>query len=92
MTESNADYEEALLQTVNEIWCNYDKDGNGYLDKKEMRTFINDTLGQANAKTGQSKEVSEEEFEAIFREFDIDESSTIEKDEMAILVKRMAAM
>ena len=52
MTESNADYEEALLQTVNEIWCNYDKDGNGYLDKKEMRTFINDTLGQANAKTG----------------------------------------
>ena len=52
MTEPNADYEEALLQTVNEIWCNYDKDGNGYLDKREMRAFINDTLGQANAKTG----------------------------------------
>ena len=41
---------------------------------------------------GGKSSVSEEEFEAIFREFDIDESGTIEKDEMAILVKRMAQM
>ena len=45
MAEGNADYEEALMQTVNEIWSNYDKDGNGFLDKSEMRDFINDTLG-----------------------------------------------
>ena len=45
MAEGNADYEEALMQTVNEIWANYDTDANGHLCQAEMRAFINDTLG-----------------------------------------------
>ena len=54
-----------------------------------MKAFIEATLGQAGIN---SQPMSDEEFNAIFTEFDIDESGTIEKDEMAILVKRMAQM
>ena len=87
--QGGADYEEALMQTVNEIWEKWDKDSNGNLDKTEMKAFIEATLGQAGIN---SQPMSDEEFNAIFTEFDIDESGTIEKDEMAILVKRMAQM
>ena len=91
---NSADYEEALMATVNDIWATYDKDGNGNLCKTEMRAFIATTLGQVDEAFGKDSRptISDEEFEAIFREFDIDESGTIEKDEMAILVKRMAQM
>ena len=87
--QGGADYEEALMQTVNEIWSKWDKNANGNLDKQEMRAFIEATLGQAGVA---AQPMSDEEFNAIFTEFDIDESGTIEKDEMAILVKRMAQM
>ena len=88
MADGGADYEEALMSTVNEIWEKWDKDANGHLDRSEMRAFIQATLCQAGIESQQ--EMSDEEFNAIFTEFDIDESGTIEKDEMAILVKRMA--
>ncbi len=86
--QAGVDYEEALMTTVEEIWGEWDKDGNGYLDKTEMKGFIMATMKQA----GNSTEISDEEFSKIFAEFDIDGSNTIEKDEMAVLVKRMAGL
>ena len=38
--ENAADYEEALMKTVDEIWTEWDKDGNGTLDKAEMKNFV----------------------------------------------------
>ncbi len=88
--QAGVDYEEALMTTVEEIWSEWDKDGNGYLDKSEMKGFITATMKQANP--DHSAEISDEEFTKIFAEFDIDGSNTIEKDEMAVLVKRMAGL
>ena len=84
-----ADYEEALMETVNNIWEKWDKNENGNLDKAEMRQFVEATLLEAG-QDGKAQRLSDEEFNSIFNEFDIDGSGTIEKDEMAILVKRMA--
>ena len=39
-----------------------------------------------------SVEFSEEDFEACFSEFDKDGSGTIEKDEMAIFIKKVAGL
>ena len=39
---------------------------------------------------GVEKKISQDEFDKIFEQVDRDESGTIEKDEMAILVKRLA--
>ena len=86
--QAGVDFEEALMKTVNDIWGEWDKDNNGYLDKVEMKGFIRATMAQA----GNTNEISDEEFEKIFSEFDIDQSGTIERDEMAVLVKRMAGM
>merc|ERR1712154_610542 len=80
------DYEEALMKTVDDIWADYDKDGNGVLDKTEMRAFVEATITQS----GINKTVTDEEFNQIFQQFDLDQSTTIEKDEMAVFVKRMA--
>ena len=78
MAENPTDYEEALMKTVDEIWTQYDKDGNGVLDKTEMRSFVEATITQS----GVNKVVTDEEFNQIFAQFDLDSSSTIEKDEM----------
>ena len=48
----NANYEDALMTTVNEIWATYDKDGNGNLCQSEMRAFISDTLGKVDETFG----------------------------------------
>ena len=36
--------EDGIPQAVEEVWKKYDLDGNGVLDKKEMRNFVKDTL------------------------------------------------
>ena len=83
----SADYEEALMRTVDEIWAKWDKDDNGGLDRDEMRAFIEASLSSTS---GEKKRLLNEEFDAIFQEFDIDGNGTIERDEMAILVKKLA--
>ena len=35
-----SDYEEALMKTVDEIWKEWDRDGNDTLDRTEMRGFV----------------------------------------------------
>ena len=74
------------MKTVDEIWEKWDKDANGCLDRAEMRAFVQASLAPMG------RTISDEEFDTIFREFDIDGSNTIERDEMAVLVKRMARM
>ena len=56
------------------------------LDKTEMRSFVEATITQS----GINKTVTDAEFDQIFQQFDLDNSTTIEKDEMAVFVKRMA--
>jgi len=43
-------------------------------------------------KKNDSGEFSEDDFEACFKEFDKDGSGTIEKDEMAIFIKKVAGL
>ena len=67
MAEDNpTDYEEVLMQTVNEIWSKYDTDANDKLDVSEMRKFVNETLRES----GNDKEISDEEFESLFAQVD----------------------
>ena len=76
------------MKTVDEIWAEWDKDRSDTLDKAEMRGFVQQTL----TRSGINKEVTDEEFNQIFAQFDVDGSGMIERDEMAVFVKRMAGM
>ena len=51
-----------------------------------MRMFIKETM----TASGKTEEMTDEEFDKIFNQFDLDKSETIEKDEMAVLVKKLA--
>ena len=86
--QTQTDYEEALMKTVDEIWAKWDKDQNGTLDKSEMRGFVEATMAQA----GINKQITDADFETIFAQFDLDGSNAIERDEMAVFVKKMAGI
>ena len=76
---------DVINKCVNDIWAEYDKDGNGYLDKDETKKFVQDTLGNL----GSGDEFSQEAFDEVFSTFDKDNSGTIEKAEMVVFIKQL---
>ena len=44
MADAQTDEMKALMNSVDKIWEVYDKDGNGVLDKTEMRAFFDATM------------------------------------------------
>lgn len=67
---------------VNEIWDQYDDDGNGCLDREEVMNFVTDRLQEYSELT-----FNIESFDKIFYKIDKDKSGTIEKDEFIAFVK-----
>ena len=56
-----------------------------------MRAFVEKTFQEAGMEMKQGN-ISDEEFNKIFNKVDSDESGTIEKDEMALLIKQLAGV
>ena len=57
-------------------------------DKEETRKFVFDTLKEMS----DDCQFSNEDFEKCFKEFDEDNSGTIEKQEMVVFIKRVAGL
>ena len=55
-----------LLEEVQKIWDVYDKDGNGVLDRKEMRVFIKEMLDGVV----EPEYVSDANINRVFDQFD----------------------
>ena len=45
--EQPVDYEQILKDTIEDIWSQYDKNGDGHLDRSEMRAFVEKTFQEA---------------------------------------------
>ena len=88
MSSGGTSIDTVISKCVDDIWAEYDKDGNGNLDKKETKAFVMKTL----AEMAGNEEFSDEDFEQCFKEFDKDGNGTIEKDEMAIFIKKVAGL
>jgi len=58
---------EVLQRTVNEIWDKYDVDGNGYLDRAELKRFVDDVFKEIKADI---KDVKSGDYDTIFAELD----------------------
>lgn len=68
------------------LWNTYDADNSGALDKEETKHFLQEALGNfGSARTM----LSEENFENVFNQFDTDGSGTIERGEMADVIKQL---
>ena len=88
--------EEDLIinQVLEEVWNNFNDDGNEHLDKDEMEKFIYITLienGDRNYKTINDLR-RDEEFQTVFAQFDDDGSGTITKDELAEFIKKVSGI
>ena len=81
-----------LLECVEQIWNEYDKDKSGYLDKAECKDFIMSTVDEMEGIPMPSAEGDgpEEEFEKCFSEVDRDGNGKISKEEMLGFIKRVA--
>lgn len=70
---------------MDNLWDEYDADGNGTLDIDETRNFIKSIMLQVPG----AQEFSEEAFSELFAEFDEDGSGTIEKPELVQFLKKL---
>ena len=78
--------EQEVLQTVEKLWDEFDTDKNGNLDMKETKLLIQKAL---NAEAGE--EISDAAFKDVFEMIDIDQSGTVEKDEMKAFIVKMVS-
>ena len=71
--------DQALMPTVEDLWKNFDTDGNGYLEKNETKAFVKETLGAAGMG---SSDFTQEQFDEVWVAIDTVKSGRIEKPEM----------
>ena len=83
-----AKIDEVIEKCVNDIWSQYDKDGNGTLDREETKLFVKKTLSEMDS----NDDFSEEDFAICFNDFDKDGNGTIDKHEMTLFIKKVAGM
>ena len=61
---------------------------NGFLDKDETKSFMRDTMTQM----GEDLEQLEPEFDACFKEFDIDGDGVITKEEFVDFMRKITGI
>ena len=72
-----------LLEEVQKIWDAYDKDGNGVLDRKEMRVFIREMLDGVV----EPEFVTDANINRVFDQFDANGDGEIQQEEMLEFMK-----
>ena len=85
-----ANIDAVIKKCVDDIMKEYDTDNNGYLDKNEAKTFVEKTLGEMQADGAQG--FSDDDFNACFNEFDKNGDGTIEREELAQFIKKVAGL
>ena len=88
MSGQDAQLELIIEKCIDDIWKHYDNDNSGFLDKRETKEFVRNTLQEM----GEQGEFSDEDFEACFKEFDKDGNEEISKEEMKIFIKKVASL
>lgn len=83
-----SDIDAVIKKCVDDIWKDYGKKGSDSLSKDETRKFVMETL----ASMRDDETFTEADFEACFKEFDLDGSGTIEKEEMVMFIKKVSGV
>lgn len=78
-----------MRKCVDQLWVQYDTDGNGYLDRNETMRFVRDSMKEMGVSM---EKLTDEDFEATFSEFDKDNSGTVEKQEMVAYMKKLVGL
>ena len=73
---------------INKIWREFDRDGSGMLNRREIKKFIITVF----EKTGQDTEISDEDFREFFHAVDITGDGRISKSEMQRYFMKLGKM
>ena len=87
-----ADVDKVIQSCVDDIWDEYDRDGNGTLDRDETKRFICTTLSEFTGQPVEFDAFSQEDFDSAFDMFDRDNSGTIDKKEMVVFIRKVAGL
>lgn len=87
LSTNERDTKASIQVLVDEIWCQYDVDDSGVLEKDEVKQFVKEYLPELK----QGFKYSEDGFEALFKEFDLDGNGSVDRFEMTEFIKKIAA-
>ena len=73
---------------MEDIWDDFDDDGNGYLDKNETLAFVKRQL----IEMGESGDFSLLDFEACFRQHKDNDDGLVTKAEMITFIKKVVGL
>ena len=88
MADSTAQFKDIIDKYVQQIWNEFDDDGNDSLDKDETKEFVKKMLHEV----GESTDFSDDEFNRCFEEFDTDGNGTVDKNEMKEFIMRICGL
>ena len=74
-----------INQIVDKIWREFDKDGNGYLDRDETRLFLQSTMKDLDGEDAYDEAKFDETYDAI----DANGDGLMEKAEMAFFIRAL---
>ena len=83
-----SDIDDVIKKCVDDIWKDYGKKGSESLSREQTRKFVMETLVSMR----DDEAFSDADFEACFKEFDLDGSGTIEKEEMVTFIKKVSGL
>lgn len=79
---------EIICNCVEDIWDDFDDDGNGYLDKQETLAFVKRQL----IEMGESGDFSLLDFEACFKQHKDNDDGLVTKHEMITFIKKVVGL
>ena len=82
------DVDHIINTVIEEIWDEFDDDGNGTLDVDETHLFVKSTLQEM----GEKPDYSQEDFNECFKYFQPGAAGVITKLEMRIFIKKIAGL
>ena len=78
-------YDVSFSRDLDEIWDEVDDDKNGFLDKKEAKTFLDEVT--RCVQKDRAKNYNKNDFEKTFEKFDEDKNGYLTKGEMSQFIK-----
>ena len=80
-------YKCSFSKDIDELWEVHDRDGNGYLDKKEASSFVKEISKCIERE--RAKNFNDIKFDMLFAKFDENKDSYLSKSEMAVFIKKV---
>ena len=83
--------DQVIQQCIDDIWAEYDADGNNYLNRDDCKRFVLNTLSELAGPQACDK-FSDQDFNESFSFFDIDRNGRIEKSQMVRFIRKVAGL